>query len=569
AAYLFSVVTLIGRLTGWERELPLYFGESAGLLTLISLGHWLEARTTAAAGAALRELLSLQPDEVELVESAEASGGRRVLSADVRPGELFIVRPGDRIAVDGRIAKGASTVDESIITGESMPVERAEGEEVVAGSVNITGRIVVEATTDGRSTTVSRIAEMVRSAQSSKMRLQKLADRISGVFVPAVLGVALLTALGWGLLGGSWVEAVINATTVLIISCPCALGLATPTAVMAGSGAASKKGMIVKDARALERLAQVRVFLFDKTGTLTHGRPQVTDASAEALRLGAALGRGSSHPISRAIVERAEADGLEIPHAAEVHEEAGRGLRGVVDGAEVALLSRKAAEEDGLIEPSGDVGTASVVVRAGDVVGVIRLHDEPREGAAELLQRLRARGCEVGLLTGDREAVARRLGEAIGLKPEEIHADLRPDDKLALVRQRAERGVVAMIGDGVNDAAALAEAGASGGVGVAMGTGASIAVESADVVIPGERLEAIEQIADISRQTRRTILQNLFMSFIYNTLAIPAAAGGLLGVHGPLVAAGAMALSDIGVVGNSVRLKWRLGRRPRGASSEV
>ena len=477
---------------------------------------------------------------------------------------MFIVRPGDRIAVDGTIASGSSTIDESIITGESMPVDRAEGDEVVAGSVNITGRIVVEATTDGRSTTVSRIAEMVRSAQSSKMAIQRLADRVSGVFVPAVLGIALLTALGWGLLGGAWVEALINATTVLIISCPCALGLATPTAVMAGSGAASQRGMIVKDARALERLAHVRVFLFDKTGTLTLGRPQVTGASPEALRLAAALGRSSSHPVSQAIVEKAQADGLDIPAADAVHEEAGRGVSGRIGGVQIAVLSRKAAEEDGLVAPTDEVGTASVVLRDGAIVGVIKLHDEPRDGAAALLQRLRDRGCEVGLLTGDRETVARRLGEAVGLKPEESHADLRPDDKLALVRERAGRGVVAMIGDGVNDAAALAEAGASGGVGIAMGTGASIAVESADIVIPGERLEAIEQIVDISRQTRRTILQNLFMSFVYNTLAIPAAAGGLLGAHGPLVAAGAMAMSDIGVVGNSVRLKWKLSRDRRG-----
>ncbi len=586
AAYILSLVDL---LVGLE-TVPSYFAETAGLLALISLGHWLEARTTAAAGSAVRGLLSLQPDHTTRLGSETDTEGEPVATKDVREGDLILIRPGERLPIDGVIVDGRTTLDESVVTGEPMPAERTEGGEVVAGTLNLTGRIVVRATSNGWDTTVSRIAEMVREAQTSKANIQRLADYVSSIFVPSVLAIALLTAAGWtlyGLAAGHGWEylprAVIYATTVLIISCPCALGLATPTAVMVASGAASRRGILIKSARAIERLADVDVVLFDKTGTLTIGRPRVVEASDEALRLGAGLAAASTHPLSRAIVEAARQGGLTPAAVADVQELAGAGLEGRLDGeghATALLISLKEARARGVDvdHPPQATGAASVVVLAdepgspGRAVGVIAFQDEPREDARALIDWLHAQGIRTGMLTGDRRAAADQLARRLGLDLDEVHAELSPSDKVAAVRE-AKRGgrIVAMVGDGVNDAAALAEAGAGdeagrapdrrGGVGIAIGTGTNIAIDAADVVIPGERVESIRELLTIGRLALRTIKQNLFMSFIYNSLAIPAAAFGLLGLYGPVIAAGAMALSDVSVVGNSLRLKWRLSRK--------
>lgn len=566
AAFGFSVVVLFGHLLGYEPTQPFYFSESAGLLTLISIGHWLEARTTAAAGSAIRELLSLQPDEVTRLSSEADSSGDVVRSADIVPGDLMLIRPGERIAVDGQVVSGSSSVDESIVTGESMPVQRAAESKVVAGSLNQTGRLIVRAETSGLDTTVSRIAEMVRSAQSSKAEIQRLADYVSSIFVPAVLGIAAVTFLGWLLFAeaDNLTHALVNATTVLVISCPCALGLATPTAVMVGSGAASRRGLLVKSAVALERCASVNLILFDKTGTLTQGRPAVQEAGDEPLRLAAALAHASTHPLSRAIVAAAQQRSLDVPRAEHVDESSGKGLSGRVEGREVHVLSPGAARQAGYdigADEHDDV-TRSVVIADGAALGSITFVDAMRPQARQLVEGLRARGVESMLLTGDRRAVAERIGAAAGLKPEMIRAELRPEDKVAAVREAAGQGrVVAMVGDGINDAAALAEASGRGGVGIAIGSGANIAIEAADVVIPGESLERLVDLLGLSGDTLRTIKQNLFMSFIYNTLAIPVAALGYLGMQGPLLAAAAMGLSDLSVIGNSLRLKWRLARR--------
>jgi Cu+-exporting ATPase len=601
ASYVLSVVDL---LVGLE-AVPSYFAETAGLLALISLGHWLEARTTAAAGSAVRGLLALQPDETVRLRAPSDAEGERIATKDVREGDLVRVLPGERLAVDGRIVAGRTTLDESVVTGEAMPAERAAGDAVVAGTLNLTGRLAVRATSNGWDTTVSRIAEMVREAQTSKANIQRLADYVSSIFVPAVLAVALLTVAGWGLYGlatgHGWEllpRAIINATTVLIISCPCALGLATPTAVMVASGAASRRGILIKSARAIERIADVDVVLFDKTGTLTIGRPRVVDASDEALRIGAGLAAGSSHPLSRAIVEAARLRGLALPEVSDVQEVAGAGLEGRLaatdgeDARRALLLSVKEARARGLAFTHGDdaAGAASVVAlvrdgggkngnngaQAGEVVGVIAFRDEPREEARALVEWLHRRGVRVGMLTGDRAAAAAHLAGQVGLDQDEVRAELSPTEKVAAVRE-AKRGgrIVAMVGDGVNDAAALAEAGAGGegdanargGVGVAIGTGTNIAVDAADVVIPGDRIDSIKDLLHIGGLALRTIKQNLFMSFVYNSIAIPAAAFGLLGVYGPVFAAGAMAVSDVCVVGNSLRLKWRLSRRQRPAGT--
>lgn len=555
SAFLLSWAGVILRFTGGP-EIPLYFVESSGLLTLISLGHWLEAKTTASANAALRELLEMQPERAVRLRSEDDSQGEEVSISEVHAGDLVLIRAGDRVAVDGEIVRGRSSLDESIVTGESMPVDRSPGEEVVAGSVNTTGRLVVRATSDGANTTVARIAETVAKAQASKTEIQRLADRVSSIFVPSVVGIALLTLAGWLLAtgGSGWFEAIVNATTVLVISCPCALGLATPLAVMVGSGIASKRGILVRTAQAMERAALVRTVLFDKTGTLTIGRPRVVEADDRALRIGAALASGSSHPLSRAVVVEAREQEMEVGHAADLDELPGEGVRGVVDGVETMLLSLRSARERGVdVGEVDDRGTLSVVVQGGRVVGVIRFEDEAREDAAKLIESLRDRGLRVGMVTGDGERAARVMAERVGLREDEVWWGLTPQGKMDVAREQA--GPVAMVGDGINDAGVLSDVSSAGGVAIAMRSGSDVAMESADVVTPEDRLRAVGEVFEVGKQTRRTIKQNLGFAFGYNTLAIPAAAFGLLGVHGPIVAAGLMALSDLCVVGNSLRLR--------------
>ena len=562
AAYVLSWVSLLGG----ENGVPLYFGESAALLTLISLGHWLEARTTSQAGSAVRELLSLQPDSVTRLDRESDRTGRVVPSEEIGEGELILLRPGERVAVDGIILDGESTLDESIVTGESMPVDRGPGDEVIAGAINLGGVLVVRTTVDGRHTTVARIAEMVRSAQMSRTEIQRLADRVSAVFVPAVLIIAGLTVLGWAIVGGGGggdlVGGVIAATTVLVISCPCALGLATPTAIMVGSGEASRRGIFIKSAHALELLARVSAVFFDKTGTLTHGRPRVIDAADDVLELAAAVAAGSNHPLSRAIVEEAESRGLRYEPATNVHESAGVGITGTTSAGRVEIVGGERAqgvESDRAEDEPG--GTVSAVIVDGERRGTIRFFDSPRPDAPATIEALHRNGITTSILSGDRAAAAEAVGEQVGIDPADVHAGLSPEEKVERVRAyQADGAVAAFVGDGINDAAALVAVSADGGVGIAMGAGSNVAIESADVVVPGEQRYAHGALLDIGRRTLATIKQNLFFSFVYNSLAIPAAALGLLGTSGPVIAAIAMAMSDLCVIGNSLRLKANLAR---------
>ncbi|VAX38868.1 Lead, cadmium, zinc and mercury transporting ATPase; Copper-translocating P-type ATPase [hydrothermal vent metagenome] len=575
AAFLLSIANLV-RMQQGAHDVPLYFTEAAGLLTLISIGHWLESSMTAKAGVALRELLALQPEEVTKLAAAEDAEGETVRTEEVMPGDLILVRPGERVAIDGEIVSGSSSLDESVVTGESIPVDRAEGGEVVAGSMNLTGRLVVKSSTDGSSTTLARIAEIVLNAQSGKTKIQRLADKVAGVFVPAVLAVAAVTVLVWGLWVGDWGTGIISATTVLVISCPCALGLATPTAVMVGSGAASRRGILVRSAEALERASAVRLIAFDKTGTLTLGKPEVVQAEDGVLAKAAAIAAASTHPLSIAIVEAAKARGLELPPAGNIAETPGVGLMGMVMGERVEIVSASRAIERKIELPEmPEDASVSAVLVGGTLLGVIAFRDEPRPEAADLLKTLRERGIEPHLLSGDRPGVVSAMAARLGIDPANAHGGLSPEEKVKMVQQLSQADetpaspgqkgeklvTLAMVGDGINDAAALAEAGANGGIGIAMGTGANVAIESADVVIPGERITSLEELLSIGRLTMRTIKQNLTLSFAYNTMAIPAAAFGLLGVHGPIIAALAMALSDTSVIGNSLRLAARL-RRP-------
>ena len=542
-AYVFSLVVFVMQLSGRALEQPLYFAEAAALLGIISLGHWLEARATAKAGSAVRELLHLQPDEAELVD--EHGQVRTIASAEVQPGDRMLVRPGARVPVDGTVVEGASDVDQAVVTGESVPVSKTCGDLVVAGSVNTTGRLVVEATVDGHHTTIARIAELVQRAQSSKANIQRLADRVCAVFVPAVLTIALVTFLGWWI-AGDLPKGVVATVTVLIISCPCALGLATPMAVMVGAGAASRHGILVKSAVALELAGRARHVVFDKTGTLTAGQPTLSEihpadqsvTEESMLRLAAAVEAPSEHPIGRAIVRAAQQRQLDIPVVSGFQAIPGEGVRGKVDGQ--------------LVEVRRSESMTCRVLVDGQEVGMMMVADALRDDAAKAVARLHEMGLTVTMLSGDRLAVAQAVGREVGLDPSEIEADATPESKAELVAKLPPGSV--MIGDGINDAAALAEA----DLGIAMASATNIAIESADVVIPSDHVLAVPETIELARKTLSTIKQNLFFAFCYNVAAIPAAALGFLGPHGPLIAAVAMGASDITVIGNALRLKRHL-----------
>ena len=530
---------------------PLYFAEAAALLGIISLGHWIEAAATARAGAAVRELLELQPDEAEVVDTDGAV--RTIPSGRLERGDRVQVRPGGRIPVDGTIVEGASEVEESLVTGEPLPVRRDVGDAVVAGTVNGTGRLLVEATVDGRHTTVARIAELVRNAQGGKAPIQRLADRVSAIFVPAVLAVALATAVGWTL-AGDLETGMVSAVTVLIISCPCALGLATPMAVMVGAGEASRRGILVKSAADLEAAGRLRTVVFDKTGTLTTGRPQVADlhvapdaglADADILRLAAGIEIHSEHPIGRAIVSAARARGLDVPTGTGFRSTPGVGVAGVVQERRVEVVR--------------DHRASCRVIVDDHVVATIRIEDGIRPDAAEAVAALRRLGLRVTMLSGDRQAAAEAIGKVVGLAPNEVVGDATPESKLRTIRELGTKSATAMVGDGINDAAALAQA----TIGIAMAGGTGVAIESAGIVVPADRVSAVAEAVELARLTLRTIRQNLTLAFLYNALAIPAAAFGLLGVHGPLIAAAAMACSDVSVIGNTIRLRASLARARR------
>jgi len=528
----------------WFLELDevTYFAEASGLLGIVSLGHWFEARASSRAGSAVRELLKMQPETTEVLEP---DGSTRIVpSADVQAGWKIVVRPGGRIGVDGMVVEGNSPVDQSIVTGESMPVDKGPGDSVVAGSLSTTGRLIVSTSVDGRHTTVSRIANLVQKAQTSRAPIQRLADHVSSIFVPAVLGIATLTVVGWWL-AGDLSRGIVAAVTVLIISCPCALGLATPMAVMVGTGAASQRGILIRDAATLERIGRASKVVFDKTGTLTIGQPRVTKISPiegcseeQLLQLAASVESASEHPIAKAIVQEAQSRGLEIVPVENFKAIPGYGVQGLVDGKMTKATRDQKA-------------TASVSV--DDIpMGTLTLMDRVRPDAAHAIALLHESGVSVTMLTGDRLSAALAIASQLGLASADVHAEATPESKTEFVRNLGKD--VIMVGDGLNDAAALAES----GLGVALASGTIVAIEAAAVVIPGERVSAIPELIQLSRETLRTIKQSLFFAFFYNALAIPLAALGLLGTSGPLWAALAMGFSDITVVGNALWLKRKL-----------
>ncbi|MGF6227297.1 Cu+-exporting ATPase [Inquilinus ginsengisoli] len=545
----------------------LYFEAAAVVITLVLLGKRLEARAKRGAGAALRALMALRPETARVL-TADGPVERPV--ADLAPGDRILVRPGERFPVDARVEAGESEVDESLVTGESLPVAKRPGDSVAAGALNGTGALTLEATAVGEDSTIARIVRLVEAAQSGKAPIQKLVDRISAVFVPIVLVLAVLTFAGWLVAGGSLDQALGAAVAVLVIACPCAMGLATPAAIVTGTGAAARAGILIRDIETIERAPQIDTVVFDKTGTLTEGRPAVTEVVAPAgdadalLALAAAVQAGSEHPLARAVEAEAARRGLAVPAASGVAARPGRGVVGMVEGQSVAIgniaLMREIQADlpEALAQAIGGheaAGRTTMLVAVwdevgGEVRGAIAVADPLKPGAAEAVARLVAAGIAVRMLSGDARAVADSVAGRVGITA--VDAPVRPEEKAGTVaRLRAGGAKVAMVGDGINDAPALAEA----DLGIAMGGGADVAMEAAAITLMRPDPRLVADALAISRATWNKVRQNLFWAFAYNVVGLPLAALGLLN---PAIAGAAMALSSISVVANALLLRrWR------------
>jgi copper-transporting P-type ATPase V len=560
AAYGFSVVQLL--IGGME----LYFETAILLIAFLTLGRYFEARARGRAGQAIRALLELGAKHARVLRD-----GAEVLVPveQVTVGDLLRIRPGEKVPVDGEVLEGTSAVDESMLTGESVPVDKAAGDRVAGATVNTSGVLTVRATAVGADTALAQIVRLVEQAQAGKGQLQRLADRISAVFVPLVMAVAALTFTGWAVLGGDPVKGLIAGVAVLIIACPCALGLATPTAIMVGTGRGAELGVLIKSVEVLERTRRVTTVVVDKTGTLTRGQMALTDVvaaegvdRAELLRLAGAVEADSEHPIGAAIAAAARHHG-ELPAAHRFQAVAGQGVHAEVaagDGGPVTVWvgRHKLAADAGLLVPKAleaaaerleqEGRTAVLVGWQGEARGVLAVADTLKDGAAELVGRLHGMGLEVAILTGDNQATAQAIAAAVGV--DRVLAEVLPADKVGEITrlQAAEGRVVAMVGDGVNDAPALVQA----DLGIAIGTGTDVAIQASDLTLLRGDLAGVATAIALSRRTYRTIVQNLFWAFGYNTAAIPLAAAGLLS---PVIAGAAMALSSVSVVANSLRLR--------------
>jgi len=553
----------------------LYYETAIIIIALILMGRWLEARAKGQTSAAIKKLMGLQPRTARLVQGSEESD---VAIERVRVGDLIRVRPGEKVPVDGVLTEGASAVDESMLTGEPMPVEKRPGDEVIGATLNATGSFVFRATRVGRETALAQIVKLVEEAQGSKAPIQRLADVISSYFVPAVIGIAFLTAAAWLIFGPEpkFSMALTTFISVLIIACPCAMGLATPTAIMVGTGKGAENGVLIRGGEALEQAHKIQTIVLDKTGTLTRGRPAVTDVipadglpETEILRLTAAAELGSEHPLGQAIVARAKELGLELPPASSFRAIAGEGIEATVEGRSLLLgserlMDRRGVPLDGLRERAASLsaGGRSAMFVAADrkAAGIITVADTLKPESGEAVRQLRALGLDVWLLTGDTRGTAEAIAAEVGIDQTNVLAQVLPGQKADKIRALQEAGqTTAMVGDGINDAPALAQA----DLGIAIGTGTDVAMAASDITLVGGDLRAIVTAIALSRRTMATIRQNLFWAFIYNVALIPVAAGVLypfLGVLlNPMLAAAAMAMSSVSVVTNSLRLR---GYRP-------
>ena len=540
----------------------LYFEASAVVIALVLLGKYLESRAKRQTASAIRALEALRPERaLRVIDGQEQD----VAISDLRLNDLVLVKPGERFPVDGEVVEGQSHADEALISGESLPVPKQPGDKVTGGAINGEGRLIIKTLALGTETVLARIIRLVEDAQSAKAPIQKLVDKVSQVFVPVVLLIALATLLGWWLYGAPIETALINAVAVLVIACPCALGLATPTAIMAGTGVAARHGILIKDAEALERAHEVSAVVFDKTGTLTSGTPQIAHFSAldgneaHLLQAAGALQRGSEHPLAKAVLDACAARSLNVPDVIDSQSLTGRGIAGTLEGRRLALGNRRLLEETGL-NPGSLAESAQAWETEGrtlswlieqspqpQVLGLFAFGDTLKPGALSAIEQLNARHISSHLLTADNRGSAKVVAEALGIT--DVHAEVLPADKAATVAELKKTGVVAMVGDGINDAPALAAA----DIGIAMGGGTDVAMHAAGITLMRGDPRLVPAALEISRKTYAKIRQNLFWAVIYNVIGIPLAAFGFLN---PVLAGAAMAFSSVSVVSNALLLKF-------------
>ncbi len=575
AAYVYSVVALLfpgafPPILRYEGLVPLYFEAAAIITVLVLLGQMLEARARSRTGSAIRALLGQAPRTARVIRDGQE---HEIVVAEVVQGDMLRVRPGEKIPVDGVILEGRSAVDESMLTGESIPVEKGPRDPVIGGTLNQTGAFLMRAERVGSETVLAQIVSLVAEAQRSRAPIQRLADVVSAWFVPAVVAIAAITCIVWGLVGPEprLANALLNGVAVLIIACPCALGLATPMSIMVGVGRGAQAGVLVKNAEALEVMEKVDTVVVDKTGTLTEGRPRLMQVlpadgfqESEVLQLAASLERNSEHPLAAAVVRGAEARHLELPSPEEFQSATGGGVGGRVKGREVVLGNPRFLQGKGVsgLEPlialagklQEEGHTTVFVAVEGRAAGLLAIADPIKETTPEAIAELHRLGIRVVMLTGDNRATARAVGQK--LRIDEIQAEVAPQDKHQVVKQLRDAGhIVAMAGDGINDAPALAAA----NVGIAMGTGTDVAIASAGITLVKGDLRGVVKAIHLSRRVMRNIRQNLFFAFIYNALGVPVAAGVLYPFSGillsPIIASAAMSFSSVSVVGNALRLR--------------
>ncbi len=554
---------------------PVYFDGAAMIITLILLGRFLEARAKGKTSAAIQKLMGLKPKTARVIrDNAEVD----IPVEFLQKGDVILVRPGERIPTDGVILSGSSSVDESMLTGESMPVDKKEGSEVFGATINKSGSFTFKAVKVGSETALAQIIRLVEEAQGSKAPIQRLADKVASVFVPIVFAIAICTFLAWYFLvpGHDFSRAMLNFVSVLIIACPCAMGLATPTAVMVGTGLGAEKGILIKGGESLEKAYKLTAVVFDKTGTLTAGTPTVTDVvpaadteAGEVLQMALSIETVSEHPLAQAIVERGRADGIKALPVSDFQAVSGLGVRGSVDGRVVLLGNRRFMDQESVsmngldseFRRLSDEGKTAVLIAENDrVMGVIALQDVPREGARETVDTLTKMGLKIVMITGDNQKTAASIAASLGI--DSVLAEVMPGDKAQEIRRLQAQGeAVAMVGDGINDAPALTAA----DIGIAIGAGTDVAIEAADITLIQNDLLLVPAAIRLSHQTMKVIRQNLFWAFFYNSLGIPIAAGVLYPFFGillnPVFAAAAMAMSSVSVVSNSLRLRWSLGKR--------
>jgi Cu+-exporting ATPase len=568
-AYFYSLAVLLFPMAGGH----VYFETAAVIITLIKLGKMLEARTKGKTGSAIRKLIGLQPKTAFIIEDGEE---QEVPLTQVQKGALVLVRPGERIPVDGQILEGFSAVDESMFSGEPLPVDKKPGDRVAAGTINGQGLLRFKATRVGKETALAQIIRLVQEAQGSKAPIQGLADRVAAVFVPGVIAAALVTFIVWMLVTGDFVPAMIRLVAVLVIACPCALGLATPTAIMAGTGKGAENGILFKKAEALERATRLDVVVLDKTGTITQGKPDVVDLvplgnvvaeGKDLLRWAAAVEQGSEHPLGKAIVRAAKTEGLVLPALEAFQSLGGSGVSARIDGRQVRVgrpqwIGEEIPEIQGVVDGVKAMQsrgqTVMMVALDGQVAGLIAMADTLKPDSGDAIAALHGQGLQVVMITGDNAHTAQAIADAVGI--DNIYAEVRPEEKSSKIQAIQRKGhIVAMVGDGINDAPALAQA----DVGLAIGTGTDVAIETGDVILSGGHLAGIPRAIDISRRTMAAVRQNLFLAFVYNLVLIPVAAGVLAPFESlpmmlrhlhPILAALAMAMSSISVVSNSLRL---------------